>query len=137
MFSKIMIPVDLGNTDQTSKALGIAADLAKRYDAQACIVGIAQTVPTKTARTPEVFNEKLLSFAAAQSEALGITFAAHSEVSHDITIDLDTTLTRAAQAIGADLIVMASHVPGLAEYVFASNAGYLASHANMSVFVVR
>ena len=36
-----------------------------------------------------------------------------------------------------DLIVMASHVPGVAEYVFASNAGYLASHADLSVLVVR
>jgi hypothetical protein len=32
---------------------------------------------------------------------------------------------------------MASHVPGLPEHIFASNAGAVASHAGMSVFVVR
>jgi nucleotide-binding universal stress UspA family protein len=28
-------------------------------------------------------------------------------------------------------------VPGFAEHLFSSNAGYLASHADISVFVVR
>ena len=32
---------------------------------------------------------------------------------------------------------MASHVPGLPEHFFASNAGALASHAEVSVFVIR
>ena len=59
------------------------------------------------------------------------------EISHDMAIDLDDVLMRTANEVGADLVVMASHVPGLAEYVFASRAGYLASHAKMSVLVVR
>lgn len=137
MFAKIMIPVDLDHTEQMEKALAFAADLANRHDAEAYIVGVTQSGPTAIARTPEAFAEKLSSFAAAQSETLGVTFATRSEVSHDLTIDLDAALQRAADEIGADLIVMASHVPGLAEYVFASNAGYLASHSRMSVFVVR
>jgi hypothetical protein len=32
---------------------------------------------------------------------------------------------------------MASHVPGLTEYVWPSNGGKLAGHAKASVFVVR
>jgi hypothetical protein len=32
---------------------------------------------------------------------------------------------------------MASHVPGFKDCVFSSNAGHLASHAPMSVYVVR
>ena len=35
------------------------------------------------------------------------------------------------------LIIMASHVPGFRDYVFASNSGYLASHTDLSIFVVR
>ena len=40
-------------------------------------------------------------------------------------------------ALGVDLVVMASHVPGFREYIFHSNAGFLASHTDLSVFVVR
>jgi nucleotide-binding universal stress UspA family protein len=32
---------------------------------------------------------------------------------------------------------MGSHVPGFAEHLFSSNAGYLASHTDISVFIVR
>lgn len=31
---------------------------------------------------------------------------------------------------------MATHVPGFKEYVFASNAGFLAAHTDVSVFIV-
>ena len=132
-----MIPVDLRHIDQMDKSLATAADIAKLHSAEAHIVGVTQTAPTEIAHTPEEYSEKLTAFAAECSERLGVTFAAHSEISHDPTIDLDTVLARAADAIHADLIVMASHIPGLTEYVFASNAGYLASHSSMSVFVVR
>ena len=137
MFSKIMIPVDLGHANQLDKALAAAADLAKRYDAEAHVVGVTPNLPTEVARTPGAYAEKLVAFAAERSKEFGITFTPHTEISHDPAVDLDDVLERAAKAIGTDLIVMASHIPGFSEYVFASNAGYLASHSSISVFVVR
>lgn len=137
MFSKIMVPVDLGHTDRLEKALAIAADLTKSYQAKAYLVGVTESAPTKIAPSPDDYAEVLSMFADECSEKLGVTFATHSEISHDIAVDLDHALTRAADTLNVDLIVMASHVPGLSEYVFASNAGYLASHAHISVFVVR
>ncbi len=137
MFSKIMIPVDLKHTEQVDKAFAVAAELAKQYKAEAHVVGVTLSSPTEIARTPEAYAKKLAEFAAERSKALGVTFVPHTEISHDITIDLDDVLERAAETINADLIVMASHVPGFAEHFFASNAGYLASHASMSVLVVR
>jgi nucleotide-binding universal stress UspA family protein len=137
MYSKIMVPVDLRNAEPAGKALATAADLAKLYGAEVHIVGVTSSAPTEVAHTPEEFAGKLNAFAAEQSKSLGVTLAAHTEIGHDITIDLDTVLSQAAKSLGADLIVMASHVPGLAEYVFSSNAGYLASHSSLSVFVVR
>lgn len=137
MFSKIMIPVDLGHAEQLDKALSAAAGLATQHGASVNVVGVTQSGPTPIARTPEEFAEKLSAFAADCSQKYGVTFTAHSEISHDPTIDLEATLMSAAESSGADLIVMASHVPGFAEYVFSSNAGYLASHSKMSVFVVR
>jgi len=137
MFSNIMIPVDLRHTDQMDKALSAAVDIAKLYGAKAHIVGVGQTLPTEVAHTPAEYSKKLIAFAAERSVALGVAFTPYAEISHDLAVDLDNALMRAADAIGADLIVMASHVPGFAEHLFASNAGYLASHASMSVLIVR
>ncbi len=137
MYSNIMIPVDLKHVEQMDKALSVAADIAKLYGAKAHIVGVGQTVPTKIAHTPAEYSEKLAAFATERSKALGVTFEPHSEVSHDIAVDLDEVLQRTADKMGIDLIVMASHVPGFAEHFFSSNAGYLASHAKRSVLIVR
>ncbi|MCR8827041.1 universal stress protein [Pseudosulfitobacter koreensis] len=137
MYSNIMIPADLKHTDRMDKALSVAADLAKLYGAALHIVGVGQSQPTEVARTPAQYAQKLAGFAADKSKALGVDFAAHAETSHDPAVDLDAVLVRAADNLDTDLIVMASHVPGAAEYIMASNAGHLASHAHMSVFVVR
>jgi nucleotide-binding universal stress UspA family protein len=58
-------------------------------------------------------------------------------VSHDPTVDVDDALMKAVSETGADLVVMASHVPGLADYIWPSNGGKLAAHSSASVFVVR
>lgn len=137
MYSKIMIPVDLRHTDDLNKALSVAAEIAGSGGAELHMVGVTPSVPTEVARSPEAYREKLAGFANGKSAELGVTFEPHAEISHDISVDLDDVLERTADKIGADLIVMASHVPGFAERVFASNAGYLASHSGLSVLVVR
>ncbi|UOA26257.1 universal stress protein [Pseudosulfitobacter sp. DSM 107133] len=137
MYTNIMIPVDLNHADRLDKAFGVATDLAKLYGARAHVVGVGQNLPTEVARTPAQFAEKLAAFAAEKSKALGVEFVPHVEVSHDPAVDLDDALERAAEALKVDLVVMSSHVPGAAEHLFSSNAGYLASHAHMSVLVVR
>ncbi|WP_372993446.1 universal stress protein [Sulfitobacter sp.] len=137
MYSNIMIPVDLRHTDRLDKALSVAADIAKLYGAKTHIVGVVQTAPNELARTPEEYAEKLAAFAADRSQELGVIFEPHAEIGHDPSIDLDDVLKRFADAIGIDLIIMASHIPGIAEHFFASNAGHLASHAKVSVFVIR
>jgi nucleotide-binding universal stress UspA family protein len=89
------------------------------------------------AHTPRKFAAKLKEFGAAQSQRYGLDIDTAAYPSHDPAVDLDDTLIAAAKDNGADLIVMASHVPGLPEHIFASNAGAVAAHAEVSVFVVR
>ena len=66
-----------------------------------------------------------------------IETGAHAIFSHDPAVDLDPALIKAAEEIGADLIVMASHIPNLMDYVWPSNGGTIAGHSKASVFVVR
>ncbi len=137
MFKKIMIPVDLAHERRLEKALATGADLAKHYGAELHVVGVTGTAPGAVAHTPEEYRDKLEEFAKAQSLSLGIKFNAHTEISHDPAAELDDVLEEAASEIGADLVVMASHVPGFTDHIVASNAGYLATHTSISVFIVR
>jgi nucleotide-binding universal stress UspA family protein len=137
MYSKIMVPVDLAHVDKLEKAITTATDLAKHYHIPIRFVGVTAETPTEVAHTPTEFAAKLKAFGAEQSTAHDLDIDTAAYPSHDPTIDLDKTLMTAAEDFGADLIIMASHVPGLPEHIFASNAGAVASHAEVSVFVVR
>jgi nucleotide-binding universal stress UspA family protein len=137
MYSSIIVPVDIEHGESLEKALKTAADLSDHYDAPACLVGVTTAVPSAVAHTPEEFSGKLDAFAKEQGAKHGVAFTSKVMVSHDPTIDLDKTLEAAAADVNADLIVMASHAPGVADHFIASNAGHLASHATVSVLVVR
>ncbi len=137
MYKKIMVPVDLRHTEKLEKAIATAADLSRHYKVPAQFVGVTSSAPSSVAHNPEEYATKLQQFAAAEGKKRGVEFGAHAITSPDPTIDLDDTLGREAHDIGADLIVMGSHVPGFAEHLFSSNAGYLASHTDISVFIVR
>ena len=137
MYKNILLPIDLEHHDAISKAVAVGADLAKHYGADITLVGVTTSQPSTVAHTPDEFRDKLDSYASARSKDFGIAFGAKMMVSHDPTIDIDDVLQTAATELNTDLVVMASHVPGLLEHVFASRAGYLASHADISVMVVR
>jgi nucleotide-binding universal stress UspA family protein len=137
MYRKIMVPVDLAHVERLDKAITTATDLARHYGIPLCFVGVTAEVPTEVAHNPREFGEKLEAFGAAQAKQHGVEVDTVAYSSHDPAADLDHRLIAAAREIGADLIVMASHLPGLPEHLFASNAGAVAAHAKVSVFVVR
>ncbi len=138
MYRKIMVPVDLGHVERLDKALATAADLSRHYDIPLCYVGVAAATPGSLAHRPEEFAARLDAFAREEAARRNVADAGSAAcISHDPTTDLDATLLQAIRDTGADLVVMASHVPGLAEHLFASNAGYVAMHAEVTVMVVR
>lgn len=137
MYKKILVPVDLAHIERLDKALSTAADLARHYQVPVCYVGVSAAAPSGVAHTPQEFADKLESFAADQAAKHGLRAEAAAPISHDPAVDLAATLVRSVADNGADLVVMASHVPGLPEHIFSSNAGAVAAHATVSVFVVR
>ena len=137
MYSTIMVPVDLAHVDQLGKALQTAADLAKHYGAPITYLGATTPEPNEMAHTPQEFEKKLSKFAEEQGKGNGIETKSKVVIAHDPTVDLVNVLIDAIDSTGADLVVMASHQPGMAEHVFASHAGYVASHSHTSVMVVR
>jgi nucleotide-binding universal stress UspA family protein len=137
MFHKIMIPVDLAHVEGLDKALRAGADLARIYVANVTYVGASTAAPSAVAHTPAEFADKLAAFAAGETAKYGHTAESRAITSHDPKTDIDDALLRAAEELGADLVVMASHVPGLTDTIWPSNGGKLAARAKASVMVVR
>lgn len=138
MFRRIMVPVDLAHADRIEKALEVSAEVARNHGAELVYVGVTSTEPGSVARSFDEFVAKLDAFGRATAERLGVANARTEAIRlHDVTADLDRTLIAKARELGADLVVMGSHVPGALEHLIGSNAGHVAAHAPMSVFVVR
>ena len=137
MFKKIMTPVDLAHKGDLKKALACTADLAKHYGAEVVYVGVTAATPGPTAHNPREFADKLEAFAKAEADEHGIKAAAETVISHDPATDVDDALLKAVKETGADLVVMASHVPNVLDYIWPSNGGKIAEHAKCTVMVVR
>jgi nucleotide-binding universal stress UspA family protein len=138
MYSRILVPVDLDNVDKLGKALSTAAHLAKENDATVVYVGVVDAVPTMSKQTEgDRMKKDLDSFAEAQASTHGIKTSDQVVLRGDLHLHVGKDVIASAEDTNCDLIVMASHVPGLKDHILSSNAGYVASHAPMSVYVIR
>ena len=137
MYRHIMVPVDLHMETIVEKALTVATDLAKFYKADITLVSMTGSVITDAPHTPASAMAALTDLASSLSESSGMEVKSHNLFSPDVPAEVDSGLKAAIDAVGADLVVVGSHIPRLIDYVFSSHAGRLASHAKVSVFVVR
>lgn len=137
MFRKIMVPVDLAHQEDLGRALQCAAEMARIQDAEVCYVGVTTGTPGPLGRSPSEYEEKLKSFAAGQAKTHGHNVSHQMMIAHDPTTDVDDAMMKAVKQTGADLVVMATHKPGIGDYIWPSNGGKLAAHSHASVFLVR
>lgn len=137
MFSKILVPVDLGHLDRLEKALAVAAAEARHHGIPVVYLGVTEETPGAVARNPRDYAEKLDAFAAGQAQAHAITASALAVVSTDPATEINRRILQAIKETGADLVVMASHQPRLLDWIVPSHGGHVAEHADVSVFVIR
>jgi len=137
MFNKIMVPVDLAHLDALEKALTVAADLSRHYRAGLCYVGVTTSQPSAVARTPQEYELKLRAFAHEHAPDSGHEPTARVYNSHDPSADLDNILVQAINDVGADLVVMATHLPTHLDAIMPANGAKIATHTEASVFLVR
>lgn len=137
MFKKIMVPVDLAHVDALKPALSAASDLAKHYQASVCYVSVTSSMPGTVARTPEDYQQKLKSFASDQQASHGQSVDSRVYTANDPVTQLDDILVKAIDEVGADLLVMATHLPKRLDAVMPSNGAKVATHTQVSVFLVR
>ena len=138
MYTKILVPVDLDNVEKLSKALNLAGQTAQANHAEVVYVDVVDAVPTMSASTEgDRMAVRLKEFVATQAKQYHIKANDQVTLRGDLHLNVGADIIKAAKEADCDLIVMASHLPGLKDHIFSSNAGYVASHAPMSVYVVR
>lgn len=137
MFKSIMMPVDMAHLETQRRALQCAADLGTEHGSGVCYVGVTTGTPNAMGHTPAEFEKLLVAFAAEQGAKHGLKASHKVMIAHDPVTDIDDTLMKAVKETGADLVVMATHKPGIGDYIWPSNGGKLAAHSEASVFLVR
>ncbi|PVB62457.1 universal stress protein [Labrenzia sp. 011] len=137
MFKKILIPIDLTHAEKLEKAVATGAYLAKMSSIPVVFAAVTSSVPGPVAHTPDEFRAKLDAYAKAQAEKLGIEASGHAMFAHDPAVDLENALLKAIHETGADLVVMQTHIPHLSDHFWPSNGGRIATHSDVSVFLVR
>ena len=140
MYKKILVPVDLADTDLVKPAIATATEMARASQGSVRLVNVLAMTPVMLAEyVPPDFDVQQRKSA---EEALSIIA---SECGLD-TAHVSTTVRQGgiyhevleeAKAFNADLIVMSSHRPAMRTYFLGSNAGHVVRYAKCSVLVVR
>ena len=140
MFKRILVPVDLSDTDLAQSAIETAASLAKASGGQVRLLNVLPQTPSMLAEyVPPDFDAR--QRASAEEALVIIAKESGIDVGHiGVAVrqgGVYHEVLEEAKAIHADLIVMSSHRPGARTYFLGSNAGYVVRFANCSVLVVR
>lgn len=137
MFNHIMLPVDLHVPPEVRKARDVATQVARWQGAKITVVSVTGTQPGDPVQSDASVDQQLAEFADQLAKDSGAEVRYRNIHSVDVAAEVDGDLTRAAEDVGADLIVVGTHAPRITDYIFSSHAGHLAKHAKVSVFVVR
>lgn len=135
----ILVPVDVAKPEAADRALVLARETAEKHGARLVLLSVLEEVPGYVAsQLPRAFHENAVAEATA---TLGEVAARHGVGQSAEIVVRDghpsTRILEYANEIGADMIVIASHDPGVADYFLGSVAARVVRHAHCSVLVVR
>jgi len=134
MYKTILVPIDLSHPDQGGRILQIARKVGGP-EAKLTALYVAGDVPGYiAAELPSGLIAENRAKAETELRALADVAGAETLVrsGHASTIILET-----AEKIGADLIIVASHRPGLEDYLLGSTAARVVRHSDCAVLVDR
>jgi universal stress protein G len=140
MFKRILVPVDLADTDLAKSAIETAVSLSHASGGSIRLLNVLPTTPVMLAEyVPADFDAQQRQTA---EEALAIIAKESGTDSGHITTIVRQGGTyhevlEEAKSYHADLIVMSSHRPAMRTYFLGSNAGHVVRFAKCSVLVVR
>jgi len=139
MIETILVPIDISETEAGATALKLARDLAKTYGSKIVLLNVVEQLPGYVAsQLPAGLEEKTRTDAVNRLQEI----ARENEVAETAQTVVrqghpSTEILEHAKESGAEMIVIASHDPGLADYFLGSVAARVVRHAHCSVLVTR
>jgi nucleotide-binding universal stress UspA family protein len=140
MYKKILVPIDLADTDLARPAINAAIELARASGGAVRLVNILPMTPVMLAEyiPPDFDTQQRKSSEEALSIIVRECELEPSRISSTVRQGgIYHEVLEEAAAISADLIVMSSHRPAMRTYFLGSNAGHVVRYAKCSVLVVR
>lgn len=139
MFKTILVPVDLEHLDYSKEVLRVASGLARQDGSAVHVLNVIYGAPAFVSQfLPKDYEAQASREARARLEAVVGVIDFGDPVTCTVRHgDIYPEILDYAGRIGADLIVMDSHRPGVRDYLLGSTAARVVRHADCSVFVVR
>ena len=140
MYQHILLPVDLGHPESFRKAVPVAAKLADSFDACLHVMTVVPDYGMSIVGQffPKQHEGEMLAEAQKLLHAFTDEHLPGRQVQHIVAHgSVYQEILRMAEEIRIDLIVMASHRPGLEDYLLGPNAARVVRHAPQSGMVVR
>jgi universal stress protein F len=136
MFKKILVPVDLSHSDLGAQMIKLAKEIGGD-SAEIILTHVVHDIPAYAA--VEISSElldKTHKWAKAELEKLAKdnNVAGPTDLRHG---SAGSAILEAASEHGADLVIIGSHKPGVADYFLGSTAGRVVRHAQCPVLVMR
>ena len=136
MYKKIIVAVDIAQVEKAERVLTKAADLRGR-DGTIVLVNVVEELPAYVVSDLSV---DMLVDARRTAETELTELRSRTGVTADIEIRQGAPareILAAAEDTHADLIIVASHVPDLSNYIIGATADRIVRHAKCSVLIDR
>lgn len=136
MYKTILVPIDIAHLEKSKNIIEVALDHAAP-DSRIVLLNVIEEIPNWAAiELPADLHDK--SVAAAKQQLQDIAAASGREMDTEVRTGHGySTIMDFADELHPDLIVIASHRPGLKDRLLGSTASRVVRHADCSVLVVR
>ncbi len=139
MFKKILLPIDLAHVEEGSQLIETGRELADRNGADIVMVNVIHDIPDYIeAELPQGLRGKMKDRAKSQLQALVAQNKLPDSTKVIVTVGSPSRkILETAAEENVDLIMIASHQPGLSDYLLGSTATKVVRHARCAVLVQR
>jgi universal stress protein F len=136
MYKTILVPIDMAHVAEGKTIIDVASEHVGE-GAKIVLLSVVEEIPGWAAASiPKEIIDRSTQY--AQEELAGIAKASGLKMETVVrTGHPYSTILEVAKEKSADLIIIASHRPGLQDYFLGSTAAKVVRHATCSVLVVR
>ena len=136
MYRTIIVPIDVNNSERAASMLETAERLGGK-SVKVTLINVIEAIPSYvSAQMPEGFGERVKAEATQELGRIAKSTALETETEVRYG-HASSEILSAADEKSADAIIIASHSPGLEDYLIGSTASRVVRHAKCSVVVIR